>query len=292
MGKWVQLKDANWRVGYLGGWCEGYVSMAWGYSDFIYKNGVVVGTYSNGKGAAGYPSATAHWNTNKGNHPGELPPVGITVPVFFRLSNVPEGHVAIMLDDRYVASSTQSGYHSQGYLHKNIDDLISLYGKYNGGCTYLGWSEYVAGVQVVKYEPTITTSDITNKKDIPFTVLEENDDTMPFGERKVKVEGAIGSTTTITRITYSDGKEIKREQIGAENVPPIQQVVSVGTYVPPIVEPEKPIIEPTTNPSIDENVNVAKDDIPGATVKINWTDIIKQFMIPFIRAITSLWGKK
>jgi hypothetical protein len=298
MGKYIQLKDANWKVGYLGGWCEGYVSMAWGYSSFTYdKNGNVIGTYSNGKGAAGYVSAAAHWIAKKGNHPGELPPVGITVPVFFKLGNVPEGHIAIMLDDRYVASSTQAGYHTQGYLHKNIDDLISLYGKYNGGCTYLGWSEYVAGVQVVKYEPAITTKDVTSKKDIAFTVREENDNSLPLGERKVKTVGVLGSITTVTRITYSDGKETKREQISSKTVPAVEQVVLVGTYVPAVVkpEPEVPIIapiEPTTNPSIDENVNVAQSDIPGATAKIDWADIIKQFMIPFIRALTALWGKK
>ena len=162
-GKWVQIHDANWKVGYLGGWCEGYVSMAWGYSKFIKDaKGAVIGTQGNGKGKTNYPAAVhepdprkgvGHWEAKKGNHTGK-PPKGITVPVFFSLSKVPQGHVAIRLDDNYVASSSLPGYHSQGFLYKpdGIDNLVKDYtNSANGTCKYLGWSEYVAGVQVVKW---------------------------------------------------------------------------------------------------------------------------------------------
>lgn len=291
MGRWAQLKDANWKVGYLGGWCEGYVSMAWGYSKFLYdKAGNVIGTAGNGKGAKNYTSATAHWNDKKGNHPGELPPKGITVPVFFKLGNVPEGHVAVMLSDRYVASSTLPGYHSQGYLHKNIDELIALYGKYNGGCTYLGWSEYVSGVRVVKYEPTITTKDVTSTKVIVFTTRDERDDSLLLGQRKVKIAGVNGSVTTVTRITYSDGKETKRQQVSVKTVPAIEQVISVGTYIQPTPQP---VPEPTPEPTPEPPVITPPDPTPpGATVEVGWVKILTQFIAPLIRALTSLWGKK
>lgn len=167
---WNQLKDANWKVGYLGGWCEGYVSMAWGYSKFTYDaKGNVIGTQGNGQGKTNYPSATAHWQANLGNHSAEEPPLGITVPVFFSLGNVPDGHVAIRLSDGTVASSTQSGYHAQGFIHKNIQHLIDTYAPSNGGCRFLGWSEYVAGIRVVEYAPDQEGSS-TGDKDMTIIV--------------------------------------------------------------------------------------------------------------------------
>ena len=130
---WLQLKDANWRVSYVGGWCLKYVQDAFGtdHPD---------------------PDALNAWNDNygNGNHV-SLPPAGKTVPVYFSLGNVPQGHVAISLDDGKVASSTQAGSHPAGYIHPNLNDLVATYGRYNGGCAYLGWSEYVGTVHVVKY---------------------------------------------------------------------------------------------------------------------------------------------
>lgn len=129
---WNQLRDANWRVPYVGGWCLKYVQDAFGTDH-------------------PYPSAIDAWNANygNGNHPGEQPP-SKTVPVYFTLGNVPQGHVAISLDDHTVASSTQAGTHPSGYLHPNMQNLIDIYGKYNGGCNYLGWSEYVGTVHVLQ----------------------------------------------------------------------------------------------------------------------------------------------
>jgi hypothetical protein len=129
---YTQTRDANWKVPYVGGWCLKYVQDAFGTDH-------------------PYASAIDAWNANfgGGNHPGELPPAGRTVGVYFSLGNVPAGHVAIYLDDGTVASSTQAGSHTQGFLHPNLQNLISVYGQYNGGCTYLGWSEFVGTVRVV-----------------------------------------------------------------------------------------------------------------------------------------------
>jgi hypothetical protein len=129
---YTQLRDANWKVPYVGGWCLKYVQDAFGTDH-------------------PYASAIDAWNANYGggNHPGELPPAGKTVAVYFTLGSVPAGHVAISLDDGSVASSTQAGSHSEGFIHPNLQNLIDTYAKYNGGCTYLGWSEYVGTVRVV-----------------------------------------------------------------------------------------------------------------------------------------------
>ena len=133
MAKYTQIRDANMTTGYEGGWCLKFVQDAF-------------------RTDHPYPTAMAAWNANygKGNHPNELPPVGKTVPVYFSLGHVPAGHVAISLDDAMIASSTQAGFHSRPYFHRNLQDLINVYGQYNGGCKYLGWSEFVGSVRVVK----------------------------------------------------------------------------------------------------------------------------------------------
>jgi hypothetical protein len=138
---WEQLRDANMSIGYVGGWCLKYVQDAFGTDH-------------------PYPTAIAEWNaTSTHNHPNEEPPLGITVPIYLSLGNVPAGHVAIRLSDGYVASSTQAGSHSSPYYHKSIADLVSVYGQYNGGAQYLGWSEVVGTTQVVQYSNPNATDD-------------------------------------------------------------------------------------------------------------------------------------
>lgn len=140
-----QLITPNYNIGYTGGKCERYSENTTGQS----------GVW----GAAVHPIPsqqiyTGAWDSNygNGNHPGELPPVGFSVPVYFELGSTPAGHVAIILPDGRVASSSQEGYHSTPYIYPNLNALIADYAKYNNGCTYLGWSEYIGKIQVVSGE--------------------------------------------------------------------------------------------------------------------------------------------
>ena len=137
---YTQLRDAIWKIPYVGGLCLKYVEDAF-RTDHPYNDAV----------SPVEPGQTGAWDSNYGggNHPGELPPKGVTVPIYFSLGSTPAGHVAISLSDGTVASSTQSGKHTQGFIHPNLQNLIDVYAKYNDGCTYLGWSEYVGTVRVV-----------------------------------------------------------------------------------------------------------------------------------------------
>lgn len=127
-----QIRDANWNIEYQGGWCLKAVQDAFD-TDHI------------------SPTAMADWNNGLGVRYTSVPPLGITVPVYFSLGSEPAGHVAIRLDDGYVASSTLAGFHKPMYLHKNLDDLINMYAKYNGGCTFLGWKDTVGSKRVVQW---------------------------------------------------------------------------------------------------------------------------------------------
>jgi LysM repeat protein len=91
-----------------------------------------------------YALAIQEWNANSYNH-GDVPK-GLWVPIFFKMRGVPAGHVAILAPDRSVYS-TSSPYTRYPIHHSSIATLNSYYG---GKLTYLGWSEDIGGVRVVK----------------------------------------------------------------------------------------------------------------------------------------------
>lgn len=223
MGKWIQNRDANWRVPYTGGWCLKYVQDAFNTAHW-------------------YPSAIDQWYGTERRHL-EEPPLGITVPIYFSLGDVEAGHVAIRLDDGMVASSTQDGTHPQGYIHKNIQDLINTYAPYNGGCEYLGWGETLADTVIVTYQPDVTTKTETKETVIPFAkkTIEDNTTT----ETKVITAGVNGKRIITYSVTYTDGIETKRSILSDITTPPIEEVTQVGTKTIP--EPEAPT-EPQNKP--------------------------------------------
>lgn len=137
-----QLVTPNTNIPYVGGFCEGFVEGTVGQA--------TLPTLTHQTMSGVYSTASNAWANLPGKHPGEQPPSGVTVPVYFSLGSTPAGHVAISLPDGRVASSTQSGFHTTAYIHPSLTDLINTYAKYNNGCTYLGWSEYIGKLQVVK----------------------------------------------------------------------------------------------------------------------------------------------
>ena len=140
-----QVFTLNPYIPYVGGLCEGYVEGTADQATLPYLN--KQGKYTTD---GVYSSAIAAWNNSKGNHPNEQPPKGVMVAVYFTLKNNLNGHTAISLGDGQVASSTQAGYHSGPFIHKSLQDLIDVYTKAQGGCTYLGWKEYIGNQQIVK----------------------------------------------------------------------------------------------------------------------------------------------
>jgi hypothetical protein len=147
-----QILDANWRIPYVGTWCEGYVEGCWGQATLpTINNQRTSGVYGNAVSPVN-PGETGKWvaNPGNGNHPGELPPAGVTVPVYFSLGSTRAGHTAVALSDEQIACSAQPGFHEQGFIYPNLQSMIDDYAKYNNGCTYLGWSEYVGNIKVVE----------------------------------------------------------------------------------------------------------------------------------------------
>lgn len=121
-----------------------------------------------------YPSARKAWDGQKGRHT-DTPPLGISVPIFFDhygTYGIPAywdnwGHVATRLaDGRVLTSPFYSSYGSEVY-----DSIDHMARSMPGGAKYLGWSEYMNGKQVVKYEATKPNPQ-------PATPAEEEDDDM------------------------------------------------------------------------------------------------------------------
>lgn len=184
-----QITNPNLNITYTGGWCLKAVRDAFGIG-------------------ARYATATDDWNS--GNQHKEQPPGGLSVPVYFSLGTEPAGHVAIHLPDGKVASSTLSGTHKPLYIHPNMADMIRIYAKANRSCTYLGWSEEVNNVPVVrKEEPEMTRRDIIKQNFItvferwPTPAEEARLDAMPGEPYSVVQQYAAeqaGSAVTVKNV--------------------------------------------------------------------------------------------
>jgi hypothetical protein len=180
---WEQSLNANWHIPYVGGLCEGYVEGAWGQATLPTPTHLTTsGVYANAVSAVN-PGETAKWDNNPGNanHPGELPPAGLTVPIYFSLGSTKAGHTAIALSDGRIATSALPGYHAEGFIYPSLQAMIADYAKYNGGCTYLGWSEQVGNVRVVK------------RKENEMITIQQVDRVLKMGLRREPTAGELNN---------------------------------------------------------------------------------------------------
>ena len=93
-----------------------------------------------------------------------------------------------------------------------------------------------------KKAAVITTKEVTETEEIPFTKREEENPTLPEGTRNVKTPGEKGEKTIVYTVTYTDGVETSRV-VKSESVTkqPVEEVVEVGTKKPhvPVVTTKK-----------------------------------------------------
>lgn len=164
-----QTTSPNYDIPYFGGLCEGFVEGTVGQATLPVQD-----SNGNWQTYGPFPSATSKWEAQLANHPGEQPPPGVRVPLYFALGSTPDGHTALQLEDGRVASSTQEGYHTTAYIHPNLEDLINMYGESNNGCTYLGWSEYIGKLKVIEGGdmPDIATQEDVNELTVGMSNLE------------------------------------------------------------------------------------------------------------------------
>lgn len=81
-------------------------------------------------------------------------------------------------------------------------------------------------------KPVIKTE--TVKSSITFTSSEIEDISLPKGQRKTTTSGVNGEKTDTYQVTYVRGKQTDRKLTASEiTTQPINEVVSIGTYVAP-----------------------------------------------------------
>lgn len=102
--------------------------------------------------------------------------------------------------------------------------------------------------KVVEVGTGIITTKTEDKKEkvVKFTSKNENTDTLPKGETKVKTKGVDGFDTVTYTITLKDGKETSRKETKRTTTPITQEVILVGTKEEPKPEPNPDPDEPET----------------------------------------------
>jgi|SRR5699024_12598984 len=91
----------------------------------------------------------------------------------------------------------------------------------------------------VKTDPKVTTEEVTEKIDIvAYQTVRNETDELPKGEEKIVQEGKDGYTKVTYKVTYEDGTEVDREEIGRETIDPVDEIINVGTFEEPEPEPE------------------------------------------------------
>lgn len=87
-------------------------------------------------------------------------------------------------------------------------------------------------------KPVVTTKEETKKEVVAFTSKTVESDTLPKGESKVTQTGVNGERTIVYTVTLTDGKETSRKvKSNTVTKQPVEQVTTVGTYVPPVTPP-------------------------------------------------------
>lgn len=83
-------------------------------------------------------------------------------------------------------------------------------------------------VEVGTQELLTETETVTEA--IPFETIRQDNPELPVGTEEVVQEGQDGSSVTTYNVTYENGQEVSREQVGEPSITqPINQIVEVGT---------------------------------------------------------------
>lgn len=129
---YVQVLSPNLNVTELAGWCLRYTERSFNVPQI-------------------YPTAWDAWEATQFRHQDKNFPEGVSVPVWFDWTgNIGSGqseygHSAFRTPDGIIHSAPGSGQGSARFA--SVDALARYFGN---GMTYVGWSEDIAGVKVIK----------------------------------------------------------------------------------------------------------------------------------------------
>jgi len=242
-------KDVSWALA----WCQ-RVENRTGIKPIIYMSasvirsadwgGLVRGNY--GLWVAGYPNK---YNVTN-------PPVPAAGEMPYDIS--PWGFAAIW---QYTSSA--------GTLDRDVAYM-----------TREAWGLYAGKKkEAPKPAPVVTTKDETAVTDVDFKVVTVDDDTLNKGKQQVVQTGVLGRRTVVTRVTYTDGKETKREVISDKTVAPVDEIVHIGTHDPK-TEPTLPNAPEEDSPISENNGETGQEPVSDVT-KENW---LRSLLTRFVKS--------
>lgn len=101
-------------------------------------------------------------------------------------------------------------------------------------------TEPIIRIVEVGTQELVTETDTVTEA-IPFETIRQDNPDLPVGTEEVVQEGQDGSSVATFNVTYENGQEVSREQVGEASITqPINQIVEVGTQ-----ETEETPREPT-----------------------------------------------
>lgn len=104
-------------------------------------------------------------------------------------------------------------------------------------------------------KPVIKTETVTSS--IELTSSESEDASLPKGQRKIITTGVNGEKTETYEVTYIKDKQTANNLIKSEvTTQPVNEVVSVGTYVAPAPAPKASPAPTQTTPTPSQNTAV------------------------------------
>lgn len=83
------------------------------------------------------------------------------------------------------------------------------------------------GTQLVE-----TKSELATENFVPYATVEQEDSSLLKGEKKLIQAGSDGYDNVTYEVTYRNGSESNRVEVGREIVAPTNEIVAVGTFLP------------------------------------------------------------
>ncbi|WP_153060364.1 leucine-rich repeat protein [Trichococcus alkaliphilus] len=142
---------------------------------------------------------------------------------------------------------------------------------------------YTNGVETSRAEISRETTDVVNEiirkgtkvvetktetateNNVAYTIVEQQDDTIPAGERKIVQKGSNGYDTVSYAVTYTNGVETNRLETSRQTIQLVDEIVKVGTQV----------IETKSEIATENVVNAKTIEISDSTLPIGERKVIQ-----------------
>ena len=86
-------------------------------------------------------------------------------------------------------------------------------------------------VVIIGTKVIVTHEDKVVEESLPFKTIETENPEMLRGTEEITTKGVIGLKTTTYRITFENGKEVKKEVLSETTSEPVNELISIGTKV-------------------------------------------------------------